>query len=133
MQAALVIRSVPVQMPSGVQTSTVVGADGLPIVEIEAFLNYLRTVDASRNTVAAYARHLALWFRWLTARGANWELLDFDGLCMFVQDLADGTVPALHRLGEARPARPRGRATQEAVLAAVCSFLDYRATGLIAR
>jgi integrase len=51
--------------------------------------------------------------------------LDFEGLCMFVQDLADGTVPALHRVGEARAARPRGRATQEAVLAAVCSFLDY--------
>jgi len=125
MQAALAIRLAPVSLPSGARTTTVVGADGLPIAEIEAFLNYLRTVDASRNTVAAYARHLALWFRWLAVRRANWELLDFDGLCMFVQDLADGTVPALHRPGEARPPRPRGRATQEAVLAAVCSFLDY--------
>jgi integrase/recombinase XerD len=125
MRAALAVRSMPVRLPSGAVTATVVGVDGLPIDEVETFLGYLRTVGSSRNTVTAYARHLALWFRWLIGRGVSWEQLDFEGLCMFVQDLADGTVPALHRVGKARPTRPRSRATQEAVLAAVCSFLDY--------
>lgn len=125
METALAIRSMPVRLPSGVSTATVVGVDGLPLEDAEAFLTYLRTVGSSRNTVVAYARHLALWFRWLASRGAGWEVLDFEGLCMFVQDLADGTVPALHRAGAARAPRPRSRATQEAVLAAVCSFLDF--------
>ena len=58
----------PVRLPSGVVTATVVGVDGLPIDEVETFLGYLRTVGSSRNTVTAYARHLALWFRWLTGR-----------------------------------------------------------------
>lgn len=119
------VRSVAVVMPDGRRTVTVVGHDGLPVQDAETFLRYLRAMDSSQNTIASYARHLALFFRWLDSRGVGWHQLDFDGLCMFTQDLADGTVRALKRVGEYRPQTPRGRATCEAVLAAVYSFLTY--------
>lgn len=44
---------------------------------------------------------------------------------MFAQDLADGTLRSLKRVGEYRPPAPRSRSTREAVLAAVHSFLTY--------
>ena len=57
-------------------------------------------------------------------RGVVWESLDFDAFVAFIDDMAHGTVPAL--TGRARPIKQRrGRATLEAVLAAVCAFLDY--------
>jgi len=68
-RAELAVRSMPVRLPSGVTTATVVGLDGLPIEEVETFMGHLRTLDSSPNTVTSYARHLALWFRWLTGRG----------------------------------------------------------------
>jgi integrase/recombinase XerD len=119
------VRSVKVEMVDGSITRTVVGHDGLPIEHIEIFLNYLRTIRSSPNTVTAYASHLALLFRWLDIRGVPWIAIDFDGLCMFVQDLQDGTVPALTPSGHFRPIAARSRSTTEAVLAAVCSFFEY--------
>jgi site-specific recombinase XerD len=100
----------------------VVGLDGLPLWDAEVFLNYLRTVRASPNTVRTYARHLALLFRWLHLRGAWWETLDFETLCLFVQDLGDGTVPVRRPAAERIPRR---RAAVEGVLSAVISFLTY--------
>lgn len=93
MDLVLAIRAVALDVPERSSSWTVVGQDGLPIWDAEVFLNYLRTVRASPNTVRTYARHLALLFRWLHLRGARWEALDFETLCLFVQDLSDGTVP----------------------------------------
>jgi hypothetical protein len=47
---------------------TVVDSRGLPIVEIEQFLHWLRAVGRSQNTIRSYARHLSLFYRWLSAR-----------------------------------------------------------------
>lgn len=112
-------------MPDGRQTVTVVAHNGRPLQDVDTFLRYLRAMDNSANTIASYARHLALFFRWLDTRGVDWQQLDFDGLCMFTQDLADGTLRALKRVGEYRPQIPRSRTTCEAVLAAIHSFLTY--------
>lgn len=119
------VRSVAVVMPDGRRTVTVVGHDGRPLEDVDAFLRYLRAMDSSPNTIASYGRHLALFFRWLDVRGVDWQQLDFDGICMFTQDLADGTLRSLKRVGEHRPQTSRSRATCEAVLAAVHSFLTY--------
>lgn len=120
------VRCVKVLMPDGKTTFTVVDADGLPIEEIEIFVSgYLRAINSSTNTIESYARHLALFFRWLDIRGAHWERLDFDGFCTFAQDLMDGTLPALKRPGEYRPRAPRSRATAAAVVAAIYSFFGY--------
>jgi integrase/recombinase XerD len=122
---ALAVRRVPVLLPGGGKTFSVVGGDGLPIPDVESYLGYLRATGHSANTVRAYAGHLAFLFRWAAMRGVAWELLDFEAFVAFIDDMADGTVPALTRAGQARPRQRRGRATLEAVLAAVCAFLDY--------
>ena len=42
----------------GLRSWTVVDRSGLPIGEVEQFLNWLRAVDRSSNTVRSYALHL---------------------------------------------------------------------------
>jgi integrase/recombinase XerD len=92
---------------------------------VERFVSYLRAVDCSPNTIAAYRSHLGLLFRWLASRRMPLEALTFDGLCAFVLDLQDGAVRAISHQGSLRPQRPRTRSTVEAHLAAVHSFLDF--------
>ncbi len=120
------VRSVRVDLPNGRSTWSVVDESGLAIPEVEQFINtYLTATNASPNTLESYARHLALFFRWLAIRHTDWEQLTFEGLCMFVNDLRDGTLRSLDRAGSYRKPRPRSRATAEAVLAAVYGFLHY--------
>lgn len=126
MERVVNVRAVRVDLPSGQRTWTVVDDAGRAIEVAETFLGtYLAATDASPSTVESYARHLALFFRWLEQRGAEWETLSFDGLCMFVNDLRDGTLRSLSRLGTYRDPSPRSRGTVEAVLAAVYGFLYY--------
>lgn len=120
------VRSVAVLTPSGRATFTVVGHDGLPIPEADVFLNtYLHDKNSSPNTIKSYSTHLSLFFRWLDIRGAHWEHIDFEAFCTFAGDLRDGTLPSLRRIGVYRPKAERERATCEAVLAGVHSFLEY--------
>lgn len=120
------VRSVRVTMPNGRTTHTVVDGDGIPLPEVDTFLNtYLHAVDSSPNTIEAYSRHLALFFRWLDIRGASWEQIDFEAFYMFASDLRDGTLPSLRRVGVYRPQSSRARTTCEAVIAAIYTFLGY--------
>lgn len=120
------VRSVAVLTPSGRETFTVVDQEGLPVAEVDIYLNtYLYAKNSSSNTIKSYSTHLALFFRWLDIRGAHWEHLDFEGFCAFAGDLRDGTLPSLRRIGVYRPKSERSRATCEAVLAGVHSFLEY--------
>ena len=52
--------------------------------EVEQFLHWLRAIGRSQNTVRSYARHLSLFYRWLGARGIDWDAVVFDALCDFV-------------------------------------------------
>lgn len=119
------VRAVPLEMPDGTAWHTVVGPGGVLVEDVDAYLRYLRAIGSSRNTARAYAGHLALFFRWLHVRDAEWEHLSFDGLCTFAADLSDGSLRSNQGGGEPRPITPRSRATCEAVMAAVYSFLDY--------
>lgn len=112
-------------MPSGTTRLTVVDRDGRLIEAVDRYLEYLVATNSSANTIKSYARHLALFFRWLDERTASWEELTFDGLCAFGMDLQDGTLQTYFRRGVPRPQAPRSRATCESVMAAVYSFLDY--------
>jgi site-specific recombinase XerD len=126
MSPVVSVRAVRVSLPTGSTTWTVVDNDGRTIEAADTFLNtYLAAKNASSNTVEAYARHLALFFRWLETRGAPWQSLTFEGLCTFANDLRDGTLRSLTRVGTYRIAKPRSRATVEAALAAVYGFLRY--------
>jgi len=98
---------------------TVVDDHGLPIVEIEQFLHWLRAVDRSQNTVRSYARHLSLFYRWLAARGITWDAVAFDGLCDFVGALSVGLPPLQTWRGG------RSSATVKAVSAGVREFYEF--------
>lgn len=104
---------------------TIVGDEGRPVADVEPYIRYLHATNASPQTIKTYARHLALFFRWLDLRDARWEDLSFEALCLFADDLADGTLRSLRRLGIYRAQAPRSPATCEAVLAAIHSFLDF--------
>lgn len=120
------VRSVRVTLPNGRETHTVVSHLGLPIPEVDTFLNvYLYATGMSPSTIRSYSNHLALFFRWLHIRGVDWEQLDFEGFCMFASDLRDGTLPSLRRVGVYRPNEPRERSTCEAVVAGIHSFFNY--------
>lgn len=120
------VRATRVELPDGSITFTVVDAQGLPLAEVDEFLaTYLVAIDASSNTIASYARHLGLFFRWLDIRQLSWEQINFRILTSFAIDLRDGTLPALRRTGEYRKTKPRSAATCKAVMAAVYAFLEY--------
>lgn len=125
MPAVCNVRATPVRRANGRKTYVVVDDDGAIIEDIDDFLAYLRGNANSENTIEAYARHLALLFRWLTIRGSHWEDLTLQGLSAFAMDLRDGSLRSLQRVGTYRPQTERKRRSCEAVMAAVYSFLEY--------
>lgn len=98
---------------------TVVDASGLPVGEVEQFLHWLRAIGRSQNTVRSYARHLSLFYRWLGARGIDWDAVVFDALCDFVGSLSAGLPPLPTRSGSRAPG------TVKAVSAAVREFYEF--------
>lgn len=98
---------------------TVVDSCGLPIVEIEQFMHWLRAIGRSQNTIRSYARHLSLFYRWLSARGIAWDCLVFNELCDFVGALAVGLPPLQTWRGSRSPA------TVKAVNAGVREFYEF--------
>ena len=62
---------------------TVVGGDGLPVVEIEAFLMFLEASGASPNTVAGYAYDLKDFFTWLAQVDLRFEDLTLEQVALF--------------------------------------------------
>jgi integrase/recombinase XerD len=114
------VRATRVRLPQGPRTWTVVDASGLPVVEVEQYLSWLRAVGRSVSTVRAYAYHLAHLYRWLAARGIAWDQVDFDGLCDFMLALKAGLPPLAKRGGGEREASSAGAAAS-----AVREFFEY--------
>lgn len=81
---------------------TVVDFDGLPIDDAENYLNSLRARDCSVNTVESYARCLAAYFSWLTARSCDWSEIIFDDLADFIYTFKQGMPPLEKRGGGTR-------------------------------
>lgn len=111
------MRAAPVTV-HGRASWTVVDDEGLPVMEVEQFLHWMRAVGRSTNTVRSYARHLSLFYRWLSARQIAWGSLAFNELCDFVGVLSVG-LPPLQR------AQGRSSATVKAVSAAVREFYEF--------
>lgn len=117
--AATAARALPVTVRQALSW-TVVDDRGLPIEETEQFLDWLRAVDRSSNTVRSYARHLSLFYRWLSGRGIPWDSLTFDNLCDFVGTLSAGLPPIPVRGGG-----ERSPGTVKAINAAVREFYEF--------
>ena len=70
-------------MPSGVQSSTVLG-DGVVVDAADRFLAHLTAIERSPNTVRAYAHDLRDYFEFLDRRGLGWDTVVLEDLGRFI-------------------------------------------------
>ncbi|WP_198416457.1 tyrosine-type recombinase/integrase [Cryobacterium lyxosi] len=119
----MVAKAVEFDTRSGRRSWTVVGPDGIPIDDLEAYLGAIRSSGRANNTVKSYARHLSLFWRWLNAAKVDWEELTFPDLTDFLHVYRRGVYP-LERVD----GRERTQSSTRAVAAAVKEFIDFQRT-----
>lgn len=114
------VRAARLRSPQGAETWTVVGADGLPLDEVESYLHMLRARPCSVFTLKAYSGHLAHLFRWFEANGVDWDKAVFDDLADFMFCYRNGIAPL-----ETRTGRARKNSSARGVAAAVREFYEH--------
>jgi integrase len=117
-------RTQRVAIPDGERTWTVLDAGHRMVEPAEQFLEYLRMLGRSPNTVKSYARALALWWQFLTVYELGWDAVTIEELGRFLGWLRTGDSPALVSI-ERRQAR-FSEGTIALRLQAVCSFYRYQ-------
>jgi integrase len=113
-----------VLLPGGARTWTVLDRDHRVVAAAEAYLEYLRMLGRSPNTVKSYARALALWWQFLTVYELAWDAVTAEDLGRFLGWLRIGDSPVLVSI-ERRAAR-FSEGTIALRLQAVCSFYRYQ-------
>ena len=108
---------------------TVLGEDGLPVAEAEAYLAHLAALERSPNTVRAYAQSLQLWLGFLAERGVDWRKATVELVSRFVAWLR---APAANVIVLDGSAARRSAATVNRHLAAVFGFYDFHARAGVA-
>ena len=78
----------------GDRTWTVLDGEHRVVVPVEQFLEYLRMLGRSPNTVKSYARALALWWEFLTVYELGWDAVTVEDLGRFLGWLRTGDSPA---------------------------------------
>lgn len=119
-----------VMLPSGERTFTVLGSDLVPVGPVEEFLEYLRAVGRSPNTVKSYARALALFWTFLGDAGRCWDEVGVEDLAGFLSWLRTGVPPGVASIGGGA-----GRVSEATVavrLQAVASFYRCHQLGGVA-
>jgi integrase/recombinase XerD len=110
--------------------------DGVPVEIVGRFLRFLQNRQLSPNTVAAYARDLTLFFRFLAARGLTYEAV---GPALIVDFLDFLTHLPVRRPGRQQaltvvtadtggPGRRRTGSSINRTMAAVSSFYEFAIT-----
>jgi integrase len=122
--SAPMCRTQRVVLPDGVRTWTVLDREQRLVEPAEGFLEYLRMVGRSPNTVKSYARALALWWEFLAVFDLGWDGVMVEDLGRFLGWLRSGDGPRLASI-ERRPAR-FGEGTVAVRLQAVSSFYRYQ-------
>jgi hypothetical protein len=112
----MAVRTQVVALAGGASTWTVVGPDGLPVSEVEGFLEYLRLTGCSPNTVRSYASGAALWWGFMSAGALDWRRVGVSDVGSFLSWLRFG-----------RSAEP-SEATVASRLAAVVAFYRFHET-----
>jgi|tagenome__1003787_1003787.scaffolds.fasta_scaffold20694043_2 hypothetical protein len=108
----------------GERTWTVLDSEHRVVEAVEQFLEYLRMLGRSPNTVKSYARALALWWQFLDGYELPWDAVTVEDLGRFLGWLRTGDSPALVSI-ERRSAR-FSEGTIALRLQAVCSFYRYQ-------
>jgi site-specific recombinase XerD len=112
-----------VVLATGERTWTVLDGEHRLVEPAEQFLEYLRMLGRSPNTVKSYARALALWWQFLDAYELAWDAVTIEDLGRFLGWLRSGDEPELASI-ERRSAR-FCEGTVALRLQAVCSFYRY--------
>lgn len=91
-------RSQRLVLPGGECTWTVLGVDHRLVGPAEEYLEYLRTQQASPNTVKSYARALALWWQYLAVFELAWDAVTLEDFGGFLTWLRTGEGPRVAAL-----------------------------------
>lgn len=116
-------RTQRVVLPDGERTWTVLDGDHGVVEPAEQYLEYLRMLGRSPNTVKSYARALALWWQFLDAYALEWDGVHVEDLGRFLGWLRSGDEPALAVIEQRRARFSEG--TIALRLQAVCSLYRY--------
>ena len=119
-----VCRTQRIVSADGERTWTVLDREQRLVEPAEQFLEYLRMIGRSPDTVKSYARALALWWEFLTAYDLGWDAVMVEDLGRFLGWLRSGDGPRLASI-EHRPAR-FAEGTVSVRLQAVSSFYRYQ-------
>ena len=84
-----------VVLPDGERTWTVVDREHRVVEAVEQYLEYLRMLGRSPNTVKSYARALALWWEFLTVYDLAWDRVTVEDFGRFLGWLRTGDSPAV--------------------------------------
>jgi integrase len=119
----VVCRTQRIVLADGERTWTVLDREQRLVEPAEQFLEYLRMVGRSPNTVKSYARALVLWWEFLAVYELAWDAVTVEDLGQFLGWLRSGDEPRLASI-ERRPAR-FAEGTVAVRLQAVSSFYRY--------
>ncbi|MDQ3722081.1 MAG: site-specific integrase [Actinomycetota bacterium] len=108
----------------GDRTWTVLDGEQRLVEPAEQYLEYLRMLGRSPNTVKSYARALSLWWQFLGAYDLAWDAVTIEDFGRFLGWLRSGDSRAVASI-ERRPAR-FSEATIALRLQAVCSFYRFQ-------
>ncbi|WP_245555481.1 tyrosine-type recombinase/integrase [Baaleninema simplex] len=104
-------------------TWMLVGDDYLPVEPVQEFLDYLRNVGRSPNTVRSYAFHLKLYWEWLQESHLQWTDVSIAELADFMLWLRTPEPTGVASVVERESARTES--TVNAILTPVCMLYDF--------
>lgn len=113
-----------VLLRGGERTWTVVDGQHRSVSAAEEYLDYLRVLGRSPNTVKSYARGLALWWQFLAAYNLVWDGVRLEDFGRFLAWLRSGDTPQVASIERRSP-----RFSEETIavrLQAVASFYRYQ-------
>ncbi len=111
-----------IKHPDGEIDWIVLGDDYLPIQPIRQFLKYCRNLERSPNTIEAYARHLKLYWEYLTFNNLDWTKIREDKLAEFIPWLRSPN-PRVSCLQQQEAIR--SESTINIIISAVYSFYQF--------
>jgi integrase/recombinase XerD len=104
-------------------TWVVLGEDYLPVQPIAEFVDYLRHLERSPNTIRAYAHHLKLYWEYLEEAKLDWQHIKDADLAAFITWLRNPQADILSIHGQQSK---RTEVTVNTILTAVCMFYEFQ-------
>ncbi|MBW4460124.1 MAG: site-specific integrase [Nodosilinea sp. WJT8-NPBG4] len=108
---------------STVPNWVLIGDDFLPIEPVQEFLDYLRNIDRSPNTVRAYAYHLKLYWDYLESKHLEWTGVGLPELAEFMMWLRSPNPGSVVSMMEQEAAR--SESSINVILSSVCMLYDF--------